>query len=191
MRKAFFLHTLENSRSDARGSSTRLCLPSLQIFHLVILFETSNLLRHMTSRRTKGKSKSKEDTLASEEALILDPYVAIAKPSCICTAEGIGRKWNISCCQHYIHSVFVLYCLIVDHARRKNCVKNPWCVYGLGEKEGIWKSNAQLLNCIGYDPSVNQRKKREGIVSPNRLFPPAGLKNLGATCYLNVLIQVG
>lgn len=154
-------------------------------FALLVIVTRTTLLVNMSSRRSKGKLKSKEDNLASEEALILDPYVTIAKPSNICTAEG---KLDVT--QNLLQLLRTCYTFHVDHSRKKNCIKNPWCVYGLGEKEGIWRNNTSLLNCIGYDPSIHQRKKKEGFKSGNRLFPPAGLKNLGATCYLNVLVQV-
>jgi uncharacterized UBP type Zn finger protein len=82
------------------------------------------------------------------------------------------------------------YCTSLEHARKKNCAKNPWCVYGLGEREGIWKSNYQVLGALGVDPSIYLRTVDPKDTAHRRLLPPAGLKNLGATCYLNVLIQV-
>ena len=71
-----------------------------------------------------------------------------------------------------------------DHAGpgKKPCLTNPNCYYGLGErKRGIWSDKPKLLADIGDDPSYRLR---------NPLLQPAGLLNLGATCYLNSLVQV-
>ncbi len=70
-----------------------------------------------------------------------------------------------------------------DHKKKKNCLKNPWCLFGLGEyKEGVW---SKTFKESIPDMTEGLRKKTHGMVSP-----PCGLKNLGATCYLNVLVQV-
>ncbi|KAJ1397600.1 hypothetical protein B484DRAFT_258914 [Ochromonadaceae sp. CCMP2298] len=109
--------------------------------------------------RGKGATlKEKGPKKISNEDLIVDPYETISEAKYICTLE--------------------------DHARKKNCAKNPWCLYGLGEKEGIWKSDDYLLSAAGADPTLLLRTRGDlGLV------PPAGLRNLGATCYLNVLVQ--
>ena len=75
--------------------------------------------------------------------------------------------------------------------RKKNCSSNPWCCFGLGELNvGMWKNEQQILDSIlGDDPFLHQRRA-EKDEKGERLTPPAGLKNLGATCYLNVLMQV-
>lgn len=89
--------------------------------------------------------------------------------------------------------------MYVDHLKKRNCAKNPWCLYGMGElKEGIWKkstpssspSSSSLLDTIGSDPSIHSRDEDMYCSKQAGLFPPAGLKNFGATCYLNALIQV-
>jgi hypothetical protein len=80
----------------------------------------------------------------------------------------------------------ISFLLNADHAKKKNCSKNPWCVFGLGEnKEGIWSKAANPCSVLGADPSLHLRQ-----MVGSKLSPPCGLKNLGATCYLNVLIQV-
>ena len=71
-------------------------------------------------------------------------------------------------------------CSLTDHARKKNCANNPWCIFGLGEKkEGIFKNSAAHIGNLGSDPGALRRVSNT----------PVGLRNLGATCYLNVLIQ--
>jgi uncharacterized UBP type Zn finger protein len=85
------------------------------------------------------------------------------------------------------------YFSLSDHIRKKNCTKDPWCTFGLGElKEGIWKETKQLYDCLGSNPEPFLRSFEDEFSSIQEasLSPPAGLKNLGATCYLNVLIQV-
>jgi len=84
---------------------------------------------------------------------------------------------------------------LAHSGRRKNCKKNPWCLYGLGEgKEGIWNEQHTknvLEEKLGKDPSTHLRSqsKRDDSMSFG-LSPPAGLQNQGATCYLNALMQV-
>ncbi|CAM9186459.1 unnamed protein product, partial [Choristocarpus tenellus] len=46
-----------------------------------------------------------------------------------------------------------------DHLKKKNCIDNPRCLYGLGEwKEGIWAKRPGLVRALGEDPSVVLRK---------------------------------
>ncbi len=69
-----------------------------------------------------------------------------------------------------------------DHTSRKNCSGNPNCLFGLGErsKSGIWGKDPSFLRAAGPD-LVTQRRDYTVV--------PSGLLNLGATCYVNVLLQ--
>ena len=69
---------------------------------------------------------------------------------------------------------------------RKNCDKNPLDVYGLGEqaKSGpVWGEAKGLAEALGPDPALRSRADGDKA-------KPAGLRNLGATCYLGSLVQV-
>ena len=80
----------------------------------------------------------------------------------------------------------VTRCSDAEHAKgKKNCANNPWCVWGLGEhKEGLWKETPSfVVKTLGDDPSAQVRQELGSLKTP------VGLKNLGATCYLNVLVQ--
>lgn len=96
-------------------------------------------------------------------------------------------------------------CVRVDHSR-SNCTANPNCHFGLGEyQKGLWSSTSD-------DPSRDEQQRRTTIVTTTKttktimesgdpidtLFykshdcielMPVGLTNLGATCYLNSLLQ--
>ena len=79
-------------------------------------------------------------------------------------------------------------CARKDHkttkTSKKNCGANCLCVYGLGEQirnaaNPVWGEAKGLLAVLGDDPNDNVRSD-----------VPAGLRNLGATCYLGSLVQV-
>ena len=80
-------------------------------------------------------------------------------------------------------------CARKDHktskTSKKNCGANCLCVYGLGEQirnaaNPVWGEAKGLLAVLGDNPNDNVRE--EDV--------PAGLRNLGATCYLGSLVQV-
>jgi hypothetical protein len=69
------------------------------------------------------------------------------------------------------------------HAHGKgNCTQNARCLFGLGEKSsrGIWAAEPHFLSVLGPNPSESKRSV---------MIRPAGMHNLGATCYLNALMQ--
>ena len=78
-------------------------------------------------------------------------------------------------------------CPAGDHKKKKNCSANPWCLLDLvDEKKGIWKPQPACIQKLGYDPQYLRREKQGKTCK----LIPSGIKNLGATCYLNVLIQM-
>lgn len=62
---------------------------------------------------------------------------------------------------------------------RKNCASNPRCLTGLGEE--FYKFNKSSLQIATLESSLRELR------SPTEYV---GLMNLGATCYVNSLIQV-
>ncbi|KAG7396277.1 cms1 ribosomal small subunit [Phytophthora boehmeriae] len=84
-------------------------------------------------------------------------------------------------------------CRFSDHHRKKgkasnvlrNCADNPNCLYGLGEhQKGVWQANKLIHRVFGDDP----RERRRGLAKSGAKMP-CGLRNLGATCYLNSMLQ--
>lgn len=62
---------------------------------------------------------------------------------------------------------------------------NPFCGIDLDDPRGIWQEQTVPGRSLGDDP---RQQLREGAELQSAMAP-AGLKNLGATCYLNCLLQ--
>lgn len=81
-----------------------------------------------------------------------------------------------------------LYMIIkpVCQGCRINSKDNPNCFCGLipppngSRKSGLWQKTSDILEGLGTDPSNDLRSSLEA---------PAGLTNLGATCYANSILQ--
>ena len=71
----------------------------------------------------------------------------------------------------------IFYCFFF-FSNRKNCKHNPQCLSGLGEK--IWQEDLKINEEEPEDPC--------NIVRSSGNF--VGLTNLGATCYVNSLLQL-
>lgn len=69
---------------------------------------------------------------------------------------------------------------------RVNTKDNPNCFCGFipapngSRKSGLWQKTSEILHSLGPDPTEDLRKLPHS---------PAGLTNLGATCYANSILQ--
>ena len=116
-------------------------------------------------RRKSDRISVHNPVLAPDNLLVIDsstdPYDAISQPQTGCPYG--------------------------DHRKKKNCTNNPWCLLDLiDEKKGIWKPQPSCILKLGYDPAYMRRD----VQGKSWKLTPSGIQNLGATCYLNVLIQM-
>ncbi|CAI9109033.1 OLC1v1008768C1 [Oldenlandia corymbosa var. corymbosa] len=83
-----------------------------------------------------------------------------------------------------IHQLYMLWKPVCQGCR-VNTKDNPNCFCGLvpapngSRKSGLWQKTSEILHSLGFDPSEDLRKPHS----------PAGLTNLGATCYANSILQ--
>jgi ubiquitin C-terminal hydrolase len=111
-----------------------------------------------------------------------------------------------------LHGASITRCSRTDHvslAKKQKAAPhhaaNPRCLYGLGEgKDGIWAKKPPQLAALGQDPVERYRQcmrplgkagevedaaaDSDAAAVEHRLLP-VGLRNLGATCYLNAQMQ--
>eukprot|EP01047_Picozoa_sp_COSAG01_P062863 COSAG01_NODE_8064_length_2934_cov_3.017989_2_plen_326_part_00 len=86
-------------------------------------------------------------------------------------------------------------CKREQHAKRQNCAANPRCVFGLGEaKHGVWAKAPASLSAIEMPGNTRlrdplQQAGHDLVQSEVRKAHPVGLYNLGATCYVNSILQ--
>lgn len=82
--------------------------------------------------------------------------------------------------QEHIEAAYRVRCSSCSaNACRRNCSGNPRCLSGLGERNWLQELKDSAWHDVG-DPNA-ERRPEGGFV---------GLKNLGATCYLNSFLQV-
>ncbi|GLU01093.1 hypothetical protein SLE2022_184180 [Rubroshorea leprosula] len=79
-----------------------------------------------------------------------------------------------------------MICKPVCQGCRVNTKDNPNCFCGLipppngSRKNGLWQKMSEIIQALGPDPSKDLRASASS---------PAGLTNLGATCYANSILQ--
>lgn len=128
------------------------------------------------ARRTKRRAVRAPLALPANElaTAVQDPYRLRMAPAQKGAIRAVRRRGCCSCAPHR-----ELPALLRRTGARRHEQDNPNWLLGLGErKRGIWEDPPAPLQALGVDPRDWTRSGQ-----------PVGLVNLGATCYMNVLLQ--
>ncbi|KAL2896625.1 Ubiquitin carboxyl-terminal hydrolase 26, partial [Bienertia sinuspersici] len=130
----------------------------------------SELLQHTMSRpatRNKNKRNRPEDELDAKSEILRRIHTTGQV-----TDDDLAQLYNIR--------------KIVCQGCRVNTKDNPNCFCGLipptngSRKTGLWQKMSDVISSFGPDPTKDLRSSVDS---------PAGLTNLGATCYANSILQ--
>jgi len=135
-------------------------------------------------------SKAGEDARAAEQAqrkqrAEAEREAAAAASAAAAAASAAAKRAPLRLYQMVdAYALNEMLCAVPPTKRA--CSGYPNCLHGLGYKKktkgSLWEEHPAHLRSLGADPAALMR-------SGARANMPAGLKNLGATCYMNTLFQ--
>ena len=146
--------------------------------------------REQHRRSTRGNGALLNGGLGSPSSSGQSPLASSPMSSSSLSSSSVQTLWKLACESDSGKSCDIEPLCFTNCSGRKS----PFCICAFkkcnqSKRKGLWRKDQDLLMEIGDNPAFYERRKRWSNESKAEIVSPAGLKNLGATCYANSVLQ--